>query len=709
MNRVRLRTLPCTHLQLVLLVLSPLLSTAQFFDCQTAPGEPWRTICQSLVNWDVSARQFQQQQAQLQQNRVVAAPAVPDQPWLSPAVPQQMATQPQGCMDLGCLCSFLQGLRGPNNQCQLRSGGTLQKAVRREIRTLSDGERQRLFQIMQQLKNSGQYDSMSGEHRAVGSSSGAHSGPGFLPWHREFMKRFEISLRLIDPNMALPYWDSVMDSYLPRPADSIFFSPIFMGEADAFGQVVTGPFSGWRTLEGKAYIQRSLAREGRLFNENDLNNVYRQTQIEQVMAYTVPERSCPYQPNFGALEYTHSSVHLFIGGDMKPPVTSANDPVFFFHHSFVDLIFENWRQMRQNRWAREQAYPPDIPQCANQQHFSGATMRPYQISNRQGLSNAYTDNLYQFAERPNCNNNCGGSKYLFCDNRGNPHCVSKVKMNGLCQGFEGFDVCYQGLCRGGVCVPGQFQTQQDLQNPQTTQSTAIPRTTQASRSTPRPSLITAATQRAAATITRAPNLNLNALATNGPNNRAQARRRFRRPRPRVAAAPPSISPAMFRQPPPPMFNSNVAVMPARRRFKQIRQRSPRDFHNREKRKVEIDAVTMLEDNLRNPIKPAANMTLATEHCFNDDPCCNSWAKKQECAANPAYMKLYCQRACGVCHSNTPEGHGCRDRHIACATYKAEGRCSSYRQFMATNCRRTCGWCNVSERQLCQHVAMMSRM
>ncbi|GMR42861.1 hypothetical protein PMAYCL1PPCAC_13056, partial [Pristionchus mayeri] len=582
------------EVSLIAAVLSALLAAASAAEssfCSQAPDADIEKACEMMQEWDQTARK------EIRKRQLFGFGG------------GQITGGPQGCKNLQCFCSMIGNRPGCGN-----------RAYRREYRMLSDGERQRFHNALNVLKNNGEYDRISIMHRQVGTSSGAHSGPGFLPWHREYMKRMEFALRAIDPSISLPYWDSVLESYLPDPRDSIMFSAPFMGDTDAGGNVVFGAFGRFRTLEGRPTINRQLGREGRMFTEANLNAVFSRTAVQDVLAYTAPQGGCPFPTNFQALEYTHSSVHLWIGGDMKPPTTSANDPIFFLHHCFVDFIWEQWRQMRQSRAQRETAYPPDVGTCANSQHFSYAAMRPWDLMNREGLANYYTDGIFSYAPRPSCsatNPNCG-SPYLFCDPRGNAHCVAKIKLNGRCNGFEGLDACWGGVCQGGFCRAGNFG------GARSTFGTTQAQTANTFAATTRPQTTAA---------TRFPNTQQTTRFTNAQTTRQQTT--FTTPRP--------------------TFTNTIAT----------------------------------------------TSRGADANCFNDDPCCEPWARIGECRTNAAYMSRYCRRSCHYCSNPFDNQTGCIDRHTSCGVWRQQGYCTRRRQWMSENCQRSCGWCNQTKQQLCQ--------
>ncbi|KAF3887742.1 MULTISPECIES: tyrosinase family protein [Nostocales] len=53
---------------------------------------------------------------------------------------------------------------------------------------------------------------------------GAHESDLFLPWHREFIHRFEQALQSVNPDVTLPYWD-----WTNAQALSVIFQDDFMG------------------------------------------------------------------------------------------------------------------------------------------------------------------------------------------------------------------------------------------------------------------------------------------------------------------------------------------------------------------------------------------------------------------------------------------------------------------------------------------------
>ncbi|CAK5062706.1 unnamed protein product [Meloidogyne enterolobii] len=381
------------------------------------------------------------------------------------------------CITLSCCCPFLGGIsNGSINDCTLPNGQQFQKAYRKELRTMSDDERNRLFKCIRKLKDSGEYDALARLHKDAFDSGGAHGGPAFCLFHRELTKRYELMIRKCDPDLYLPYWDSTLDGRLPQPKDSCLFTEKFLGGTDpSTDYVINGPFSPWPTTEGNPYISRSVGQMGGCFTDQDIEEVYEQTDIRDVLSYSMPYASCNISVNWEWLEYRHGNVHGFIGGDMGDARISANDICFYFLHCFVDFvrenfsksnflkIFEGWRLRRQNRHQRETEYPPDIAACESSAHFKHATMAEFSpLQNIDGLRNDYTDNMYEYADRPNCSleiPDCN-SIYLFCDlSHGDPHCAAKACLGGDCSGFiKGEEVCFDSVCINNVCTKENITT-----------------------------------------------------------------------------------------------------------------------------------------------------------------------------------------------------------------------------------------------------------
>ncbi|KAF8371010.1 hypothetical protein PRIPAC_77439 [Pristionchus pacificus] len=391
---------------------------------------------------------------------------VPDRPQEEKPFWTELEKRTFHCTTRACVCEFFGGSNSSlaldqppsKNTCRMRDGHLLKPAIRKEIRMMTDEERMSVEKALNEMKRDGTYNRLSRIHKY----HGVHFGPAFTIWHREFLKRFELTVRKYLPyphTLGIPYWDTSLDSYMPEPKDSIMFTSTFLGTTNEKGHVIAGPYANWTTMEGLPYITRKLGNdpEGEFLTPARIDWTIAQDDVNKVLAATLPLSTCEsHSMDDRHLEYSHDYVHFFISGDMGASWSSSNDVIFIYHHSMVDHIFELWRQRAQNRTARERQYTESDERCFPAWH-NGDSFMPFMapLRNIDGLSNAYTDNMYEFEPRPTCDitkQDCG-SKYLHCDVAHNiePTCMSKIRLGGNCTGFEGSRVCYEAECVQGKC------------------------------------------------------------------------------------------------------------------------------------------------------------------------------------------------------------------------------------------------------------------
>ncbi len=277
--------------------------------------------------------------------------------------------------------------------------------VRKNVRKILKDEKEKseLIKAFIRLKETGKYDryviwhaqTMGTMVQITGEDTrrnAAHWGPIFLPWHREFLHKFELDL-----GVALPYWDWTEDVLNPM-ASPIWRDDFMGGNGNPANDYVVfkGPFGSeqlkWPTIEANDYgnpvgntelnanpniplsdyTNGSLTRfftlcylEPRCAGTGGVNpGLPKSIDVDNALA-TSPYDSSPWDDSSSQSQSfrmrlenrPHGGVHIWVGGHMLTN-TSPNDPLFFLHHSNIDRIWVEWQNDISRRTEPQKWYPP---------------------------------------------------------------------------------------------------------------------------------------------------------------------------------------------------------------------------------------------------------------------------------------------------------------------------------------------------------------
>lgn len=159
----------------------------------------------------------------------------------------------------------------------------------------------------------------------------------FLPWHRQFLVLYE-SLLYSECAYAepLPYWDFSMDSQAPEKSQ--LFKDLGGNGRPSDHCLVEGPLANWTaTFPTPHCLSRNFDMTSKYGNM--MGAQYTPIQIE----YIISKFKTYHEFRLALEEHPHNMIHYGIGGDMFDPPTSANDLIFWIHHSNVDRIWLTWQ------------------------------------------------------------------------------------------------------------------------------------------------------------------------------------------------------------------------------------------------------------------------------------------------------------------------------------------------------------------------------
>lgn len=233
---------------------------------------------------------------------------------------------------------------------------------RKNQRHLTSTEKKRLVSAILELKRSGRYDefvTLHQEYYVTDADSGprpAHMSPSFLPWHRRYLLEFENALQAVDPGVSIPYWDWTQDN---TPAASLWAEDFLGGNGRSSDrQVMTGPFAygegNWSISTGAtddSFLRRNFGRPSgpvTLPSKADVERALRDPVYDAAPWNSVSTTGFRNRIEGWGISgkrgvANHNQVHRWIGGSMAG-AASPNDPVFWLHHAYMDLLWTRWQK-----------------------------------------------------------------------------------------------------------------------------------------------------------------------------------------------------------------------------------------------------------------------------------------------------------------------------------------------------------------------------
>jgi Common central domain of tyrosinase len=211
-------------------------------------------------------------------------------------------------------------------------------SVRKNIRTLSPAELTRYTNAVIALRKKSGTGGLSVFEKFAETHSQqneqAHQGAYFAPWHRQFLYEVEVELNKVatpGPKISIPFWDSYAYN------TDFTIDPTWPRVGGASGQAIpNSPFKNWNSRVPSSHsVQRQFTvgkgTSTKLVTPRFIRMLISQTRLS-------------FAKFAASLECIHNTPHTAICGDMCDVPTSANDPIFYSHHAYIDMIWQRWQK-----------------------------------------------------------------------------------------------------------------------------------------------------------------------------------------------------------------------------------------------------------------------------------------------------------------------------------------------------------------------------